>query len=401
MTITTRTSVRLHLNNNYLGFRYGEERIVLDEVQRIDLNIGGDLPPGTSYRGSAFQLSTTVRDQRLAARSVNDVIPIDLHISHDGRYFIHSPGNAAAVRSIPSFPNEELSPGDTWEAYGEVIVDPFQDNALTRVPVYIGYRFEGFDTYNGEDAAVISAQYALRYRQGQDRHGDPELSAIQGRHILHIYMSADGTRPLFIRDTLDDRFQYQDGTVVTMSGFRLTFFDTPASRNTTALRERFAARQDIQEQEKPAPDRIPETGPAVAWETIPEAQAADQIRIDETELGIRLSLPALRFVADQARFLPEERNRLQSLSESLKEALRVNPDITFLVVGHTADIGLAENQLRLSVERAESMVQELVQRGIPADRFLYTGRGGTEPVADNDSPDGRALNRRAEIFIIE
>lgn len=423
MTMTTRSNVRIHLNGNYLGFRYGEERIILDEgaIQLDTSRLG----PGQTYRGTAFVLSNTVRDQRQAARSLDDIVPVELHIGYDGTFTLDDRDPVIAVRSIPSFPDRELVPGDTWEAYGQVVVDPFQDGVPTTVPVLIAYRFDGFDSYLGEPAAVISAQYALRYRQGQDRRGDPELQTIQGRHILQIFMSADGSRPLFIRDTLQDQFLYRDGTRVEMSGFRLTFFDTPRSRTAGELRERLTVRPQIREQLPPPiadppapglpserPDSERSDPPGIAEAVDPgtarpgdpaddPTAAQEQITIEQTDLGLRLSLPSIRFVADQAVVLPAERDRLSSLAEALQEGLTLNPDASFMIVGHTADIGLAENQQRLSEERASAIVAEMVQRGLPADRFLYQGRGGREPIADNDTPVGRALNRRVEVYIIE
>jgi outer membrane protein OmpA-like peptidoglycan-associated protein len=57
--------------------------------------------------------------------------------------------------------------------------------------------------------------------------------------------------------------------------------------------------------------------------------------------------------------------------------------------------------MELSVQRAKRMVDELVKRGISADRFLYKGWGGTRPLRDNATEEGRAQNRRVEITILE
>jgi outer membrane protein OmpA-like peptidoglycan-associated protein len=57
--------------------------------------------------------------------------------------------------------------------------------------------------------------------------------------------------------------------------------------------------------------------------------------------------------------------------------------------------------MQLSVERAQSIIAELTARGISADRFIYKGSGGTKPLGDNSSEEGRRLNRRVEITILE
>jgi outer membrane protein OmpA-like peptidoglycan-associated protein len=57
--------------------------------------------------------------------------------------------------------------------------------------------------------------------------------------------------------------------------------------------------------------------------------------------------------------------------------------------------------MELSLERAQRMIDELVRRGIPAERFMYKGWGGERPLGDNATEEGRRLNRRVEITILE
>jgi flagellar motor protein MotB len=57
--------------------------------------------------------------------------------------------------------------------------------------------------------------------------------------------------------------------------------------------------------------------------------------------------------------------------------------------------------MELSINRARRMIDELVRRGIPADRFVYKGWGGQKPLGDNASEDGRSANRRVEITVLE
>jgi outer membrane protein OmpA-like peptidoglycan-associated protein len=113
--------------------------------------------------------------------------------------------------------------------------------------------------------------------------------------------------------------------------------------------------------------------------------------------GIKLTIKDIRFAPDSDQFLPDEYPRLDQIALALREA----PDRTFLVEGHTAATGRAQGEMELSIQRAKRMVDELVKRGISADRFLYKGWGGTKPLGDNSTEPGRALNRRVEITILE
>jgi outer membrane protein OmpA-like peptidoglycan-associated protein len=113
--------------------------------------------------------------------------------------------------------------------------------------------------------------------------------------------------------------------------------------------------------------------------------------------GVRLTVKDIRFVPDSDEFLAAEYPRLDKIAQALEQI----PDRTFLVEGHTAAIGRAQGEMDLSLRRAKRMVDELVSRGISASRFLYKGWGGTQPLGDNATEEGRSLNRRVEITILE
>lgn len=70
-----------------------------------------------------------------------------------------------------------------------------------------------------------------------------------------------------------------------------------------------------------------------------------------------------------------------------------------LIEGHTDNDGpLAYNQ-SLSKARAESVARALIARGVPAERLSTKGMAYLRPIASNDTPQGRAMNRRVEILV--
>lgn len=81
------------------------------------------------------------------------------------------------------------------------------------------------------------------------------------------------------------------------------------------------------------------------------------------------------------------------------EFMKANPNFKAMIVGHTSREPLsdADHNLRLSKERAVMLKRELVRRGVEENRLKTSGKGFEEPVADNNSADGRYLNRRVEI----
>lgn len=72
------------------------------------------------------------------------------------------------------------------------------------------------------------------------------------------------------------------------------------------------------------------------------------------------------------------------------------------VVGHTDNVGNADSNLALSKSRAQAVVEYLKQKGIPANRFqLVDGKGQSNPIADNNTASGKALNRRVVITLLK
>ena len=85
--------------------------------------------------------------------------------------------------------------------------------------------------------------------------------------------------------------------------------------------------------------------------------------------------------------------------DQLIEFLSENPVISIQIQGHTDNIGKDADNLKLSENRARSVYNYLVLRGISQSHLTFQGFGKTKPVADNDSEEGRAKNRRT-VFVI-
>ncbi len=81
-------------------------------------------------------------------------------------------------------------------------------------------------------------------------------------------------------------------------------------------------------------------------------------------------------------------------------ALKGNPKMEIEIAGHTDNVGDDSYNLKLSHQRASSVISYLVEHGIEKERLAAKGYGETQPIADNDTPEGRAKNRRTEVRII-
>jgi outer membrane protein OmpA-like peptidoglycan-associated protein len=129
-------------------------------------------------------------------------------------------------------------------------------------------------------------------------------------------------------------------------------------------------------------DGCPEPGPTPVSVSIVEQRilVSERIYFDDGRDTIRqVSMPVLDQVA--------------SVIRGLRSGLKV------IVEGHTDDAGTPAHNLDLSHRRARAVVEYLRARGVDPERLDYAGLGATKPLGPNDSPEGRALNRRVEFRI--
>ena len=95
------------------------------------------------------------------------------------------------------------------------------------------------------------------------------------------------------------------------------------------------------------------------------------------------------------------KSNMRPVLDRLASTLNQHPVTTVTIIGHTDSTGSDAVNDPLSVNRAASTRDYLVQRGVSAQRIAVDGRGSRQPVADNSTASGRAMNRRVEIFIAE
>jgi len=121
---------------------------------------------------------------------------------------------------------------------------------------------------------------------------------------------------------------------------------------------------------------------------------ADVERVGE---GIRLVLNenAVRFDTNKSTLTTQARANLDKLVPVFTEYADTNIEI----FGYTDNTGRPEYNLKLSGQRAESVKNYLIAKGLVASRFKTTGLGIAEPIATNDTPEGRSQNRRVEFAI--
>ena len=368
LEIVERSNYSVHRDGRYAGHLQRETRISL-----VASPGGSGLSVPRGYRGEVLITENTIRDLRTIASPV--AVRAETTMEFDGTR-LRQRGGALVAQGIPTVPAGGADTG--WEAPAVIRLE-LDDETIRSVPVVVAYRPGGFEMYRGERVFRIEFGYSLRWPLSPlqlEEHPAAGLFAaadlpsetvrITGNRQGVLLLPAAGGLPVLHRTEITERIVSATGGTEDRRGFLLKWYRGPAVQPDLVerLQERTITGVDIQ---RDSYDRV------------------------------RLSIRNLQFVADQANLLPGETGRLDALAELLKSV----GDGTILVTGHTADVGTVRSQVELSVARARRITDELIARGVAPGRLRYEGRGGSEPIGDNSTDEGRAANRRVEITLLE
>lgn len=406
-------------NGKYIGLTRHETR--------ANVTCQGSTAKGIRFTGFFYLLEETLKDMTKSAQSVDEICAADFTLAPSGTMFFAHDEGYPQLRNFPVWPDAPVKVGDRWQAEGFRSVDPKNDGKRTLLPILVEYTFIGPETYRGQDTFRLKAKYATRINKYRKvKTDDPDLANATGTHDAEILIASDTGAVILILDRFDETFQYEDGNSLRFKGNTAIFSEYPAAIDRNSLLADIRTIADTRSegtktQSKTVEDRFgqsegagnvdqsppriqpkpqPKSTPVPQQGEIPSAEEQDTGRafaVEETDQGIRLSVRDLRFEADSDKILAGENWRLDAIAKTLI----LVPDGHFLVEGHTASVGKPAGEKELSLRRAKKIVDELVSRGLKPEQFIYTGQGGTKPIADNSTAEGRALNRRVEITIME
>ncbi|EMB47803.1 MULTISPECIES: OmpA family protein [Treponema] len=359
--ITERADYSVYIDGKYAGLTSRETRLYMSETKLSN-------EEAYLYEGEAFVLQKTRKDGLKAALPIDSILPLsfkfipeqdkeDIENPYQPQIFDEDSGYPL-LRNFPILPETEFTPDDigkTWEGKCTVVVRPKPEKTAVRIPVNASFKYKGKTILNGQSVHHVEAALGLRYKHS-DMLGDEELMSSEGGRKTDIYLD-DINRPILIREKIDEEFFYSDGKKIKHRGFLLHFYS-------------YTVRAEI----KPNKD----------------------FEVAKTKRGTMLRLNNLQFEPDRAVLLKGEEAKLDEIAKILKKS----ESEFFFVEGHTADVGKPEDEKNLSQERAKTVIEKLVKRGIPAEKFIYQGAGGTKPIAPNGTEEGRSQNRRVEITII-
>ncbi|MBO1112635.1 OmpA family protein [Bordetella petrii] len=130
-----------------------------------------------------------------------------------------------------------------------------------------------------------------------------------------------------------------------------------------------------------------------------QQSGASSLGIDVVEMpdgSLKVNIPSnVSFDTDKAVLKPA----LLPVLDSVARALSQHPELRAKVVGHTDSTGSAAHNQTLSENRARSVTDYLARQGVAPARMTIEGRAARDPIADNATAEGRAANRRVEVYL--
>ncbi|PLW99884.1 MAG: hypothetical protein C0593_02180 [Marinilabiliales bacterium] len=148
----------------------------------------------------------------------------------------------------------------------------------------------------------------------------------------------------------------------------------------------------IQAEEYPFYSEILEIPPTNSYREITK-----DIILEKLMVGSKIILNNIFFDFNKSSLRDESIAELNRVVKMMNDV----PSLKIQISGHTDNIGSDAYNQNLSEERAHSVVNYLVASGIAADRLKYKGYGESQPIAGNDTDEGRQMNRRTEFEVLD
>ncbi|MDZ4724586.1 MAG: OmpA family protein [Leptospira sp.] len=311
-------------------------------------------------------------------------------IFRNGKYEVPDEYVMPNLRSFPTFPDTELNVGDSWKLPAEESFD-FSGERI-KIAVEPEYSYLGKDKWQFQKESgftdKISYTYPIFYdnRDKKPRKGNVP-NKIFGFARGVVYFDSKKGLPEYKEVKLSYTFILPDGTLQEASYDIQGIYHTRRSLN-TAEKDKFT--EDVLKDlivgdiSQPNPLNL-------------NQKTESPISVRKTDDGVTFSLDSILFDFNDSNLKPEASEAIKRISEILKK----HSEREIRVSGHTDNVGKKDYNLKLSEDRAKSVLNELVDKHKLDDRKIsFHGYGDSVPVVPNDTEENRAKNRRVEITLI-
>ncbi len=275
-----------------------------------------------------------------------------------------------------TFARGSIEAGSSWTGEVEVLYDlsgfGLKDTLAVKVPAT--YTFVGMTEIDGRSYHHIIAKWVPLYILPAKDAKRSNVRRLSGVSTLDLLWDNRSGAPK--RDTVVEELQY-------------LFVDGTSLLHTRQTDEVFSTVNEIARK-----------GIVTKLEEQIRTQKVENVGVKQNDQGVVLSIEDIQFEADSSVLTAAEKKKILNIGKVLSSLAGRK----LSVVGHAANApGSDEAELlKLSTERAEAVARFIVESGIKAaDEVMASGKGGSEPIASNDTAAGRSRNRRVEIIILD
>lgn len=305
-----------------------------------------------------------------------------------GIYTIDDSFFMPVVRDCPIFPNQKINVGDVWNAEGHEAHDlrrTFQIPKPFKVPFDAQYEYRGIQkNADGRIFHVIEVVYNLYFESPklnlQNQYGN--ISALASELLQSPKITQGYSHQILYWDnTRGELDHYTEDFKIHIETFYGNTFDFIGSAEAEVTDFTRTNNDETVEKIKESVEHL----------------GLENVSVKKGKKGLTISLDKIQFLADSAILQQSEKDKLYKIADILKN---FNNDL--LVTGHTALRGNKKDRLQLSNERAQAVADFLISLGVRDSYHVFTqGKGATEPIATNQTEEGRIKNRRVEITLMD
>ena len=357
-----------YYENGILKRTYKERNIV-------DLTVIAIAPKGGYRVSGLFKIFRMQRGERVF--HLDEEYTSDFIIHTNGRFEVPKVHFMPNVRHIPTFPDKEINITDSWSAEAVEIIKVNNAPNLTMV-LASDYLFANIETNSdGKKNAVI--QYHIMTDKDLIQAGLSSLasrgypSRIYGFNYGTFLWDMENNIPISQSEKYQILFGYGKELSYKSLQYKMNIISSYKIYDSITKEEEERDRRELEENLNNENN--------ITVETVPE--------------GLVLRLGEILFDTDSYTLKNESRETIDNIIEAIKKTY---PDREIIVQGHTDNTGSEEYNKTLSERRAKT-VADYILPNLNHDKLSYSGFGDKEPIAPNDTAEGRSKNRRVDIII--
>jgi outer membrane protein OmpA-like peptidoglycan-associated protein len=356
--LVIKSNIKIYLNNKYQDSYIKESKGILD-ISKLDKD---------KYKiiGDFYRFERTMRNTASVGFTIDKTETAEFIIRNDGIFESSSNYSFPPFQNIPFFKTTEINTGDTYIGEGKtgIYVNDKDEVQLVKIPIEMKYMGKGDLFGNKYD------YFEVRYNYGSIETGG-NIKKAGGLHNLRLYFDSLKGCPVFIVDHFREEFELENGDKMIRDGFYDYFYNDITPMDRTKL--------------------------IVDLTSDVDKKLLTDLTFKNKKEGVSITVNNLKFKPNSIELLDTEKDKIENIFKMLSKI----KDRSFMIIGHTAKSGTEVEQQKLSLERAQTIAGELINRGIKQNRILIQGKGSLEPLAPNDTEENMQKNRRVEIIIME